>query len=364
MIARNSESEAKDVIEKRSEGEFHSPDEPPEVSVVIPCLNEAETFANCLEKAEKAFLSHKIHDEIIVADNGSTDGFPKIAMQVGARVIRVEPKGYGNALMCGVSQAKANFIIMGDADESYDFEEIPLFVDQLRKGYDLVQRCRLPSGGGRGLPGAMPFLHRWLGNPLFSALARRWFKASIRDIYCGMRAFTKTLYDRLNLRCTGMEFATDMIIKTSLYHRGITEVPITLHLDAHKSHPPQLKTFHDGWRTLRLFLISGLRYMFLISAPCSFFLRSPDTYSQCLPSKFCATFATHVYPIASMVFLLGFQSIFSAIPIRVFAINEGFLTIYSRINRLFIFVNLKMALSNLDSLSVKIMIRHRTRISL
>ena len=154
---------------------------------------------------------------------GALMGLQEIAMQMGARVVHVEPKGYGNALMGGISQAKAKFIIMGDGDESYDFEEIPRFVEQLRKGYDLVQGCRLPSGGGRILPGAMPFLHRWLGNPLFSALARRWFHAPIHDVYCGMRAFTKALYDRLDLRCTGMEFATEMIIKASLYraeHHG------------------------------------------------------------------------------------------------------------------------------------------------
>ena len=345
MIARNSEKEVKVDTRKRSESKPYSLDAPPEVSVVIPCLNEADTLANCLWKAEKAFRSHKIHGEIIVADNGSTDGSPEIAMQMGARVIHVEPKGYGNALMGGISEAKANFIIMGDADESYDFEEIPSFVEQLRKGYDLVQGCRLPSGGGRILPGAMPFLHRWLGNPLFSALARRWFHAPIHDIYCGMRAFTKELYNSIDLRCTGMEFATEMIIKASLYHSRITEVPIALHPDGRKSHPPHLKTFRDGWRTLRLFLICSPRYLFLVPG-ILLFLFALIGYMLAMPAfkVFGATFDAHTLLVASMAFLLGFQLIFFAILTKVFGINQGLLPPDPRMDRFFEFANLEKGL--------------------
>src|SRR5262249_24858831 len=173
--------------------------------------------------------------EVIVADNGSTDQSIDIAMRMGARVVHVQAKGYGSALMGGIAAARGKFVIMGDADDSYDFLEVPRFVDKLRQGYDLVQGCRLPSGGGKIMPGAMPFLHRWWGNPMFSAMVRSWFWAPIHDVYCGLRGFTKELYVRLNQRCTGMEFATEMIIKASLFGEKIAEVPITLHPDGRKS---------------------------------------------------------------------------------------------------------------------------------
>ena len=158
-----------------------------------------------------------IAGEIIIADNGSQDDSREIAAALGARVVQVDAKGYGNALMGGISAARGAFIIMGDADDSYDFLEIPKFVVKLREGYDIVQGCRLPRGGGRVMPGAMPALHRWWGNPMFSGLARKWFRTPITDIYCGLRGFTKELYERLDQRCTGIEFATEMIIKSSLY---------------------------------------------------------------------------------------------------------------------------------------------------
>src|SRR6266536_1899006 len=189
-----------------------------EVSVVMPCLNEADTLEACIAKAQRALGEHRISGEIIVADNGSTDGSQAIATRMGARRVHVEAKGYGNALMGGIAAARGRFVIMGDADDSYDFLEIPRFVEKLRQGYELVQGCRLPAGGGKVMPGAMPFLHRWWGNPMFSVMARNWFQAkSIHDVYCGLRGFTKDFYNRLNQRCTGMEFATEMIIKASLF---------------------------------------------------------------------------------------------------------------------------------------------------
>jgi glycosyltransferase involved in cell wall biosynthesis len=207
---------------------------------------------------------NKIAGEVIVADNGSTDGSQTIATRLGARVVPVGARGYGNALMGGIAAARGRFIIMGDADDSYDFLEIPAFVEQLRAGFDLVQGCRFPSGGGTIAPRAMPFLHRWCGNPLFSRLVRWWFKAPVHDVYCGLRGFTKAFYERLEQRCTGMEFATEMIIKASLYRTRITEIPITLQPDGRKSHPPHLKTFRDGWRTLRFFLMYSPRWLFLM----------------------------------------------------------------------------------------------------
>jgi len=172
----------------------------PEVSVVMPCLNEADTLAVCISKAQRALRENNIAGEIIIADNGSTDGSQAIAARMGVLVINVYAKGYGNALMGGIAAARGRFIIMGDADDSYDFLEMPKFVEKLRQGFDLVQGCRLPSGGGQVLPGAMPFLHRWWGNPMFSLMARWWFHAPIHDIYCGFRGFTKELYARLDQR--------------------------------------------------------------------------------------------------------------------------------------------------------------------
>jgi glycosyltransferase involved in cell wall biosynthesis len=314
MIAQNSKSTAQAEAKIRSEGGLCTPGVPPEVSVVIPCLNEADTLANCIQKAMRALGRYAIQGEIIVADNGSTDGCIEIATRMGARIVPVELKGYGNALMGGISQARGKFIVMGDADESYDFEEIPRFVEQLREGYDLVQGCRLPSGGGRILHGAMPFLHRWFGNPLFSALARRWFHATIHDVYCGMRAFTRAFYDRLDLRCTGMEFATEMIIKAALSRQSMTEVPITLHPDGRKSRSPHLKTFRDGWRTLRLFLICSPRWLFLIPGILLFLLAFLG-YAIAMPGLkvLGATFDVHTLLVASMAFLLGYQLIIFAI---------------------------------------------------
>src|SRR5208282_2452815 len=225
-----------------------------ELSVVIPCLNEADTLADCVRTAQTAIRENRIAGEVIVADNGSNDGSVEIAVKLGARLVHVPAKGYGSALMGGIAAARGRFIIMGDADGSYDFTEIPRLVEKLRQGYDLVQGCRLSSGGGTIMPGAMPTLHRWIGNPIFSLIASNWFDSPIHDVYCGLRGFTKEHYARLGQKCTGMEFATEMIIKSSSLSAKIAEVPITLHPDGRKSHPPHLRTFRDGWRTLRFFL--------------------------------------------------------------------------------------------------------------
>jgi len=318
---------------------------PPEVSVVMPCLNEADTLAGCISKANRALKENNIVGEIIIADNGSTDGSQDIAAGMGVRVINVSAKGYGNALMGGIAAAQGRFIIMGDADDSYDFLETPKFVEKLRQGFDLVQGCRLPSGGGQVLPGAMPFLHRWWGNPMFSLMARLWFRAPIHDVYCGLRGFTKELYDRLDQRCTGMEFATEMIIKSSLYKQKIAEVPITLHPDGRKSHAPHLKTFRDGWRTLRFFLMYSPRWLFL--APGLFLiLLGLAGFAVAMPGMTIrgVTFDAHTLMFSSLAILCGYQSVLFAIFTKTFAISERLLPEDKSLARFFELVNLERGL--------------------
>ncbi|MGH9443336.1 MAG: glycosyltransferase family 2 protein [Thermoanaerobaculia bacterium] len=298
----------------------------PEVSIVMPCLNEAETLGTCVEKALRAFQEHSISGEVIVADNGSVDESREIARKAGARVLHVPERGYGSALMGGIAAARGTYVIMGDADDSYDFGEIPKFVEKLREGFDLVQGCRLPSGGGSVEAGAMPFLHRWLGNPLFSFLARRWFHAPIHDAYCGLRGFRKDFFESLDQRCTGMEFATEMIIKTSLRGAKVAEVPITLHPDGRRAHPPHLKTFRDGWRTLRFYLMFSPRWLFLYPGYLliGFGLLG---YAAALPGLRVrgAKLDAHTLLFASLSLLCGFQALIFAISAKLFAIGEGLL---------------------------------------
>jgi glycosyltransferase involved in cell wall biosynthesis len=313
-----------------------------ELSVVMPCLNEADTVGACIEKAMQALREHDISGEVIVADNGSTDGSQAIAGERGARVVNVTTRGYGRALMGGINAARGHFIIMGDADDSYDFREIPKFIAKLREGYELVQGCRLPRGGGRVMPGAMPFLHRWWGNPMFSLMARMWFGAPIHDVYCGLRGFTRELYERLDQRCTGMEFATEMIIKSSLYRARMTEVPISLHPDGRKSHPPHLKTFRDGWRTFRFYLMYSPRWLFYKPGILLIFCGLLG-YAVALPGLTIngVTFDAHTLLFASLALICGEQAIFFALFTKIFAISEGLLPESAKLNRFFALVNLE-----------------------
>lgn len=328
-----------------SRGEGYFMPDTIELSVVMPCLNEADTLEVCLTKAMRALREHGISGEVIVADNGSTDGSQEIARRCGARVVDVVAKGYGNALMGGIAAARGKYVLMGDADDSYDFLEIPKFVDKLREGFDLVQGCRLPWGGGTVAPGAMPWSHRWIGNPMFSRLSRWWFRAPIHDIYCGMRGFTKSHYDRLNQRCTGMEFATEMIIKSSLYGCSIAEVPITLHPDGRKAHAPHLKTFRDGWRTLRFFLMYTPRWLFLVPGLLLIALGLAG-FAVALPALQLGPviFDAHTLLFSSLAILTGYQSVLFAIFTKTHAINEGLMPEDPRFLKLFNIVNLERGL--------------------
>src|SRR5262245_61007835 len=311
----------------------------------MPCLNESDTLRVCIEKAQTALRDAGIIGEIIVADNGSTDGSGLIAAGMGATVVHVDAKGYGNALMGGIAAARGRFVIMGDADDSYDFLEVPRFVGPLREGADLVQGCRLPSGGGTVLPGAMPFLHRFWGNPMFSALARRMFRAPIHDVYCGLRGFRREFVEALDLRCAGMEYATEMVIKASLGLARIAEVPVTLHPDGRKAHAPHLRTFRDGWRTLRFFLLCSPRWLFLVPGTVLLALGLLG-YALALPgvSLFGAHLDVHTLLVASLALLLGFNLIVSALCAKVFAITEGVLPPDPRLERFFERVRLEHGL--------------------
>jgi glycosyltransferase involved in cell wall biosynthesis len=313
-----------------------------ELSIVMPCLNEAATVADCVTQAREAIARCGIRGEVIVADNGSTDGSQAIAERLGARVIPVRERGYGNALMGGIASARGRFVIMGDADDSYDFLEIPRFVEKLREGYDLVQGCRLPAGGGRVMPGAMPTLHRYWGNPMFSAMARRWFRAPIHDVYCGLRGFRKEFYQELDQQCTGMEFATEMIIKSSLRSARIAEVPITLHPDGRKTRAPHLRTFRDGWRTLRFFLMYSPRYLFLVPGGLLIGLGLLG-YGLALPGVRIggATLDAHTLLFSSLALICGYQAILFAVFAKIFAIRERLLPEDSRMTALFKVVTLE-----------------------
>jgi glycosyltransferase involved in cell wall biosynthesis len=299
---------------------------PLEASVVIPCLNEADTVATCVAKARTALAQAGVEGEVIVADNGSTDGSPGLAEGAGARVVAVAEKGYGAALMGGIAAARGRFVVMGDADDSYDFLEVPRFLARLREGYDLVQGCRLPSGGGQVLPRAMPLLHYWLGNPLFSAIARSWFGSPVRDIYCGLRGFRREFQAGLGQRCTGMEFATEMVLRSALAGGRIAEVPITLHPDGRRVHPSHLRTLRDGWRTLRLLLLYSPRWLFLVPglALVAFGLLA---FALALPGVRIgpARLDVHTLLFGSLALIVGFQSVLFYLVTKAFAISEGLL---------------------------------------
>jgi glycosyltransferase involved in cell wall biosynthesis len=233
-----------------------------EVSVVMPCLNEALTVGRCVAKAVAALQKMSVRGEVLVADNGSSDGSPGIAKEHGAWVVHVEQRGYGSALQAGIAAARGRYIIMGDADESYDFSDLYPFVERLRAGDELVMGNRF-RGGIR--PGAMPWLHRYIGNPILTGILNLFFRSPIRDAHCGLRAFRKDAYNRLNLHAPGMEFASEMVVRACLHGQKISEVPIVLHPDG-RDRPPHLRSFRDGWRHLRFLLLMCPRWLYLVPA--------------------------------------------------------------------------------------------------
>src|SRR6202050_3912980 len=231
-----------------------------DVSVVIPCLNEANSVSFCIDKARRAFESSGLRGEVIVADNGSTDGATRISEEHGARVVSVTQRGYGAALRAGIAAARGEFIVMGDADDSYDFSAVPQFVTKWREGYDVVMGNRF-AGGVQ--PGAMPWHHKYIGNPGLTALLNLFFRTGMGDTYCGLRGFTKAIYEKMDLRCTGMEFALEFVIKAAQLRACTTEIPITLWPDK-RGRPPHLRSFRDGWRSVRFMLLYAPNWLFLL----------------------------------------------------------------------------------------------------
>lgn len=297
-----------------------------DLSIVMPCLNEVETIEQCISKAQQSLKKLQLKGEIIVADNGSADGSMEIATKLGARVIHVKEKGYGNALRGGIEAAQGKWIIMGDADDSYDFGQIAPFIEKLKDGYELVMGCRLPKGGGKIMEGAMPWKHRWIGNPALSGIGRLFFKSSISDFHCGMRAFTREAYQKMRLRTTGMEFASEMVIKAGLNGMRVAEVPITLHKDG-RSRPPHLRSWRDGWRHLRFMLLYSPSWLFLMPGAFLLFVGVVfGTRLQMGPWKVGPFgFDTNTMLVCSMLQVVGLQIFFFGMFARIFAVSEGIL---------------------------------------
>ncbi len=305
----------------------------PELSVVLPCLNEARTLPACIAQIQRAIGSHGINGEIIVADNGSTDGSAEIASSLGARVAQVADQGYGSALMGGIAAARGRYVVMGDADASYNFGDIPRFMEQLRAGADLVMGNRFRGGIQKG---AMPFLHRNFGNPALSLLGRLLFHAPCGDFHCGLRGFSMQAYRRMDLQTTGMEFASEMVVKASLFGMKIVEVPTTLS-PAGRDRPPHLRRWRDGWRHLRFlmmysprwtFLYPGLALMIAGAAMGFWLLPGPRHVGS-------VTVDIHTLLYAVMAILIGFQAVMFSVFTKVFAITEKLMPEDSRLNWLF-----------------------------
>ncbi|MEO5328768.1 MAG: glycosyltransferase family 2 protein [Magnetococcus sp. THC-1_WYH] len=281
-----------------------------ELTLLMPCLNEANSLGLCVEKGMAALKRLGIEGEVLVADNGSTDGSQKIARDRGARVVSVLEKGYGNALRGGIGNAHGKYIIMGDADDSYDWNEIEPFVKKLRAGSDLVMGCRLPRGGGTIMPGAMPFLHRWLGNPVLSWIGRLFFNCPVTDFHCGLRGFSKAAIEGLQLRTTGMEFASEMVIKSVMNGLRIDETSITLHPDK-RGRAPHLHTWRDGWRHLRFMMLLSPKWLFLF--PGLFFLLAGIVGFSFLVSGTYqiagVSFSINTLLVSALSCLVGFQCV-------------------------------------------------------
>jgi len=320
------------------------PDSPiPELSVVMPCLNESRTLGTCIQKALAAIERLGVRGEVIIADNGSTDGSQSLARSLGARVVSITSRGYGSALRGGIAAARAEYVIMGDSDDSYDFTQLGDFVAKLNEGYDLVMGNRYHGEIRRG---AMPFLHRFLGNPVLSWIGRLFFGCPVGDFQCGLRAFRKDAIERLELQTTGMEFSTEMVVKATLFNLRIIEIPTTLSPDG-RDRPPHLRTWRDGWRYLRFLLLYSPRWLFLYPGAILFLLGTavglwllpgPRTIGG-------VTFDYQTLLFCAMAILIGFQSINFAVFTKTFAVTEHLVPEDLRLTKAFRYVTLETGLT-------------------
>ena len=314
----------------------------PALSVVMPCLNEGLTLGTCIKKAFATMERLNIAGEVIVADNGSKDGSQTIAMQLGARVIPVPTPGYGSALRGGIAAARGRYVIMGDSDDSYDFTQLGDFLSKLDEGYDLVMGNRFQ---GEIRPGAMPILHRYLGNPVLSWLGRVFFGCPVGDFQCGLRGFRKSAIDQLDLRTIGMEFSTEMVVKATLFKLRIAEIPTVLSPDG-RDRPPHLRTWRDGWRYLRFLLLYSPRWLFLYPG-IALFLLGLMISAWLLPGPRVVgpvTFDYDTLLFGAMAILVGFQSINFAAFSKLFATSEGLLPDDPLMNRLYRYITLEVGL--------------------
>jgi len=313
-----------------------------ELSILMPCLNEAETLESCIRKAQRSLKENDICGEIIIADNGSSDGSLEIARTLGARTVSVNAKGYGNALLTGIEAAHCKYVIMGGADDSYDFTQITPFLEKLRSNYDLVLGNRYRGGI---LPGAMPPLHRYFGNPLLTTIGRVFFGGELGDIYCGLRGFNRQAILGLNLRTTGMEFALEMVVKAILHKLRVTEVATVLSPDG-RSRPPHLRSWRDGWRSLRFLLLYSPRWLFLYPGLVLMLAGSIISARLLLGPQIIegVSFDVHTLVYSALAVMLGYQSVIFAFFTKLFAITEGLLPEDPRLTRLFKYLSLESGL--------------------
>jgi glycosyltransferase involved in cell wall biosynthesis len=306
---------------------------PLEVSILMPCLNEAETIGRCVDRARESIAKMDLHAEIVVADNGSTDGSVQIALAHGAKVALVEERGYGAAIRGGVAASSGRYIIMGDADESYDFGEISPILERLRAGDDLVMGNRFAGGIETG---AMPWSHRWIGNPVLSLAGRIFFSSQVRDFHCGLRGFTVDAFRRMRLHTTGMEFASEIVVKASLASMKISEVPISLHKDG-RSRPPHLRTWRDGWRHLRFLLLFCPRWLFLIPGLALMVSGSAMTLWLLGGTRQVGPVGLdiHTMLVSGVLALSGYQLVIFAAFIKIFGMRAGFLPLGRRMESFF-----------------------------
>jgi glycosyltransferase involved in cell wall biosynthesis len=314
----------------------------PLVSIVLPCLNEEETVGLCVRKARQTLSRLGLHGEVIVADNGSTDRSIDIAIQEGARVITESRKGYGSAYRAGIKAAKGKLIVMADSDDSYDLTDLKRFIDPLLNGTDFVIGDRLR---GHIEKGAMPWLHRYIGNPILTRLLNIFFRAKIGDAHCGMRSFTKDAYLSMNLQTTGMEFASEMIIKALQRDLRIKQIPVTLNPDG-RSRPPHLRSFRDGWRHLRFMLLYSPTYLYFWPG-FSLFLLGMSAMFALLPGPvqlFGRMVDLHVMVLGSMMAVLGFQIINIGLFAKIYAMTHQYANQNKSWSRAFGFFNLERGL--------------------